>query len=97
MKPKPEPYFGTPDDLSPEWTEYESRWSVRVSDFSGPLEAAKFLSRRKRIFAEALRSGIPKDMLTPFSPDKPGFEDRVKSAFEKLAEVAASVSKHAAE
>ena len=97
MSPKPEPDFGTPDDLSPEWTEYESRWSVRVADFPGPLEASKFLVRRKQIFAAALRAGIPKEMFTPFSPDKPGFEARIKSAFEKLAEVAGFAAKHAAE
>ena len=97
MQPKSEPDFGVADDLSPEWTEYESLWSVRVADFSSPLEAAKFLSRRKRILAAALRFGIPKEMLTPFSPEKPGFEDRVKAAFEKIAEVASSVPRHAAE
>ena len=97
MSPKTEKDFGTPDDLSPEWTAYESNWSVHVADFPSPLEAAKFLSRRRKIFATAFRSGIPKEMLTPFSPDKPGFEERVEVAFEKVVRVAKSAVRHAAE
>jgi hypothetical protein len=97
MPRKREPAFGTPDEMSPEWTEYETRWSVLVSDFASPVEAAQFLSRRKKIFAAAAKFGIPKEMLTPFGPDKPGFEGRVHDAFENLANVATSVSTLAAE
>ena len=97
MSPKREKDFGTPDDLSPEWTVYESSWSVRVADFPSPLEAAKFLSRRKTFFAAAARSGVPKEMFSSFAPNRPGFEDRVRTAFESLIEAAKSASKHAAE
>jgi hypothetical protein len=68
-----------------------------VSDFADPLEAAKFLVRRKKIFAAAERLGAAKELLTPFSPDKPGFEDRVAEAFSALAKSARSLSRHAAE
>ena len=97
MATKPQSEFGRPDDLSPEWTEYETLWSVLVSDFDSPLEAAKFLARRRKIFATAATSGITKEMLAHFSPNKPGFESRVKVAFEDLLKVAKSVSPHAAE
>lgn len=78
-----------PDELSPEWTEYESTWAVAVADFGNPVEAARFLSRRKAIFRAAQKLGIDKDMLTGFEPNKPGFEKRVHDAFEALAAIAA--------
>jgi hypothetical protein len=97
MTAKPETEFGMPDDLSPEWTAYETRWSVRVADFATPLEAAKFLARRKKIFAEAAKLGAPKELLTPFAPDKPGFEGRIAEAFSALAKAARGSARHAAE
>ncbi len=78
-----------PDTLSPEWAAYESAWAVDVADFGDPLAAAQFLIRRKRIFRAAEAAGISKDMLTPFAPDKPGFDMRVKDAFLSVAGVAA--------
>ena len=78
----------SPDDLSPEWTEYENRWAVRVADFEDLDAATRFLRRRKEIFREAQALGIDREMLTPFAPDTPGFEARVKAAFERLASVA---------
>ena len=78
----------TPDELSPEWTEYETRWAVSVSDFGGMDEAALFLLRRKTIFLEAQALGISKDLLTPFKPNKPGFEDRIRDGLGHLAKVA---------
>lgn len=77
-----------PDELSPEWTEYESAWAVDVVDFENPVEAARFLSRRKAIFRAAQKLGIDKGMLTGFEPNKPGFEKRVHDAFETLAVIA---------
>ena len=88
MSQKPEISFGTPDALNPEWDSYASRWAVDVADFGSPLEAAEFLARRKRIFLEAQTLGLDKELLTPFEPDQPGFEARVKAAFEKMASVA---------
>lgn len=79
----------TPDTLSPEWAAYESNWAVDVADFGDPLAASQFLIRRKRIFRAAQAAGISKDMLTPFAPDKPGFEARVKQAFLSVAGVVA--------
>lgn len=92
-----EPEFGTPDEISPEWAAYESRWSVRVSDFASPLEAAKFLARRKVIFAATEKSGFPKEMLAKFGPDKPGFEDRMIAAIEALLQSTTVATRHAAE
>ena len=77
-----------PDDLNPEWTEYETRWAVKAADFEDPVAASRFLIRRKQIFFEAQRLGIPKDMLTAFKPNKPGFESRVEAAFTRLAAAA---------
>jgi len=79
----------TPDALSPEWAAYESAWAIDVADFGDPLAASQFLIRRKRIFRAAQAAGISKDMLTPFAPNKPGFEARVKEAFLSVAGVAA--------
>ena len=79
----------TPDSLSSEWAAYESEWAVDVADFGDPLAASQFLLRRKRIFRAAEAAGIAKDMLTPFAPNKPGFEARVKQAFLSVAGVAA--------
>lgn len=79
----------TPDTLSPEWAAYESTWAIDVADFGDPLAASQFLIRRKRIFRAAQAAGISKDMLTPFAPNKPGFEARVKEAFLSVAGVAA--------
>ena len=76
------------DDLSPEWTAYEARWAVRVSDFESPLEASRFVVKRKAIFRTAQGFGIDPNMLSAFEPDRPGFEDRLGDALEKLAEVA---------
>jgi hypothetical protein len=73
-----------PNELSPEWTEYESAWAVDVVDFGSPLAAAKFLISRKKFFRAAQESGVSKEMLTPFEPNKPGFEDRVLRAFETI-------------
>ncbi|SFE22584.1 hypothetical protein [Roseivivax sediminis] len=89
MSQKPDDPSEASDALSPEWTEYESAWAVDVAEFGGPLEASRFLLRRKRIFREAAALGIPKEMLTPFAPNRPGFEQRVHDAFGKLAGVAA--------
>ena len=82
-----------PDDLSPEWTEYEEAWAVEVADFDSPIEATKFLMSRKKFFRSAEANGISKEMLTPFLPNKPGFEGRVLRAFESIM----SATKHAAE
>ncbi|MBC7153860.1 MAG: hypothetical protein H5U19_04450 [Rhodobacteraceae bacterium] len=79
----------TPDALSPEWAAYESAWAVDLADFDDPVAASRFLIRRKRIFRAAEAAGISKELLTPFSPDKPGFEGRVKQAFLSVAGVAA--------
>jgi hypothetical protein len=81
------------DDLSPEWTEYETAWAVDVADFGGPIEAARFLSGRARLFKEAQSNGITKEMLTGFRPNKPGFAERVADAFDTIANTA----RHAAE
>jgi hypothetical protein len=80
MSAKPADRSETPDDLSPEWTEYETRWSVNVADFDGPMGATRFLARRNEIFRAAAAAGVPKDLLTPFEPNKPGFEERLRSA-----------------
>jgi hypothetical protein len=56
------------------------------------MGAARFLARRKRIFAEARAQGFPKEMLAGFHPDKPGFEDRVGAAFARLASVAGTAA-----
>lgn len=82
--PKPDEYQERPDDLNPEWTEYESRWSVNVADFETPLEAAQFVVRRKAFFRAAQSVGLPKDLLTPFEPNKPGFEERARKALTSL-------------
>ena len=82
-----------PDGISPEWTEYESAWAVNVADFDGPVAAARFLSGRTRLFREAQLNGIPKEMLTGFLPNKPGFAERVAKVFGIIADAA----KHAAE
>lgn len=88
--PKSAPHLNdTPDMLSPEWAAYESAWAIDVADFGDPLAASQFLLRRKRIFRAAEAAGISKDMLTPFAPDKPGFDTRVKRAFLSVAGVAA--------
>lgn len=79
----------TPDALSPEWAAYESAWAIDVADFGDPLAASQFLIRRKRIFRAAEAAGITKDMLTPFEPNKPGFDARVKRAFLSVAGVVA--------
>jgi len=79
---------GTPDALNPEWDAYAQSWAVDVTDFGDPLDAARFLARRKRIFAETRAQGFPKEMLAAFQPDKPGFEERVGAAFSRLASVA---------
>lgn len=75
----------TPDALSPEWTEYESAWAVDVADFGNPVDAAQFLLRRKRIFKAAEAAGMSKELLSTFSPNKPGFEARIEAAFRKVA------------
>lgn len=83
---------GTPDALNPEWDAYAQSWAVNADDFGGPMGAARFLARRKRIFAEARAQGFPKEMLAGFHPDKPGFEDRVGAAFARLASVAGTAA-----
>ena len=93
MQPKPDDPSEIPDDLSPEWTAYDSAWAVNVSDFGGPVEATRFLLARKQLFKEAQANGIPKEMLTPFEPNKPGFADRVAKSFAAIA----TAAKHAAE
>ena len=80
----PDPQTSEPSDLSPEWTEYEEAWAVEVADFPSLLEASKFLVRRKQFFRAAHKSGVSKEMLTPFEPNKPGFEQRVFQAFESI-------------
>lgn len=79
----------TPDALSPEWAAYESAWAVDVADFGDPVAAAQFLTRRRRIFRAAASAGIDTGLLSPFAPDKPGFEARVRKAFLSVAGVAA--------
>lgn len=74
-----------PDDLSPEWTAYEAEWSILGADFPNPILAAQFLSRRKEIFRSAEKAGIPREMLSLFEPNKPGFEDRVSKALSEFA------------
>jgi hypothetical protein len=93
MPVKSEPEFGKADALSPEWAAYESRWSVQVSDFASPLEAAKFLARRKEFFAATQKAGFPKEMLAGFDPAKPGFIERATDAFDTLVKQ----TRHAAE
>lgn len=88
MPQKPDDRSEMPDALSPEWTEYESAWAVNVSDFPDLLEAARFVSRRRRIFREAQALGISKEMLTPFEPNLPGFEERVRVAFSRIIDAA---------
>jgi hypothetical protein len=83
----------TPSEISPEWTEYESAWAVDTSDFGSPGEAAKFLISRKKFFRAAEANGVTKEMLTPFQPNKPGFEGRVVRAFESIM----AATSHAAE
>lgn len=85
MPSTPQDRAETPDALAPEWAEYESVWAVDVADFGTAVEASQFLLRRRRIFQAAERAGIPKDMLTPFAPAKPGFEQRIEEAFAAIA------------
>lgn len=92
MPPKPDETHGTPDVLNPEWDAYAQSWAVNAEDFGGPIGAARFLARRKRIFSEACVQGFPKEMLAGFRPDKPGFEDRVGAAFSRLASVASTAA-----
>lgn len=88
MSPKQDTNLGTPDALNPEWDAYASAWAVNAADFGSPIDAAAFLMRRKRIFLEAQALGLDKELLTPFEPNRPGFETRVRIAFEKIASVA---------
>lgn len=85
MPPNDHRFDDTPDELSPEWTAYESAWAVNVADFGDPVSASQFLLRRKRIFRAAQAAGLTKDLLTPFAPNKPGFEARVEAAFRQVA------------
>jgi hypothetical protein len=88
MPPNDHRFDDTPDALSPEWTAYESAWAVNVADFGDPVAASQFLLRRKRIFRAAQAAGVTKEMLTPFAPNKPGFEARVETAFRQIASAA---------
>ncbi len=88
MSEKRDDSFETPDALNPEWDSYASAWAVDAADFANPVEAAKFLERRKRIFVAAQTLGLDKELLSPFAPNKPGFEERIEDAFGKLAQVA---------
>lgn len=92
MPPKSDMNHGTPDAMNPEWDAYAQSWAVKADDFGGPMGAARFLARRKRIFAEARAQGFPKEMLAGFQPDKPGFEVRVEAAFSRLASVAGTAA-----
>ncbi len=74
-----------PPDEIPEWTDENSAWAVKVADFGDPVAASQFLLRRKRIFRAAQAAGMTKDLLTPFAPNKPGFEARVEGAFRQVA------------
>ncbi len=85
MPPSDNSANDTPDTLSPEWTAYESAWAVDVADFGDPVAASRFLLRRRRIFRAAEAAGMTRDMLTPFAPNKPGFEARVEAAFRQVA------------
>jgi hypothetical protein len=85
MPPNDHRFDDTPDELSPEWAAYESAWAVNVADFGDPVSASQFLLHRKRIFRAAEAAGMSKEMLTPFAPNKPGFEARVEAAFRQVA------------
>lgn len=85
MSARPDDKQERPDDLSPEWAEYESRWAVDVAAFGGPVEASRFLIRRKRIFRAAEQAGMTREMLEAFEPSKPGFEARIREAFAAVA------------
>lgn len=89
MPQRKKTFDDTPDDLSPEWTEENSAWAVKVADFGDPVAASQFLLRRERIFRAAEAAGMTREMLAPFQPNKPGFEARVKRAFLSVAGVAA--------
>ncbi|MDF0602531.1 hypothetical protein P1J78_17470 [Psychromarinibacter sp. C21-152] len=84
MSQKPEDRSEIHDELNPEWTAYESAWAVDVADFPSPVEAAEFVLRRKQFFLAAQAAGFPKELLTPFEPNKPGFEERARKAFTAL-------------
>ena len=84
MSPKGRKTTTMPDDLNREWTEFESRWAVDVSDFPSVDEAAEFLSKRKKFFKAAQEAGFPRELLSAFAPNKPGFEDRARKALAKL-------------
>ena len=97
MPTRPDETSDEPDELSPEWTEYETAWAVASADFDSILEASRFLIRRKSFFRAAQAAGLTKDIFTPFAPNKPGFESRVRNAFEAIIDATNGPTKHAAE
>lgn len=57
---------------------------MNVADFPSVDAAVSFLLRRKEIFSAAQSVGFPKELLDPFEPNRPGFEDRARTALKNL-------------
>ncbi len=100
---KPDDEFGVPDEESPELTEEFFLWAVRAQDFDGDfLKSHAFLMKRTAFFETAKVIGFEKEVFLPFQPNKPGFFERVNTAFESMlavlkADPATDFTKHAAE
>ena len=76
-----EPEYGVPDEENPEWTDEDWLWAVRHADFGSHVAVHNFLIRRREILEAAEAAGIPRAAFLELEPNKPGFEDRVKQAF----------------
>ena len=82
---EPDDEYGVPDEESPELTEDFFLWAVRAQDFEGDfMKSHAFLMKRTTFFDTAKAIGFEKEAFLPFQPNKPGFFDRVTTAFEAL-------------